>query len=148
MEIVLPDAEATRALGAALAPALFPGAVVLLRGGLDAGKTTLVQGLAAALGVEGPVVSPTFTLVQEYPEVGLVHADLYRVERADDVRALAVDERVGEDEVWVIEWPERAEWAWPVDRLEITLRDDAAGRVATLRATGPRHAGLSSRPAG
>lgn len=142
MELVLADADATRALGAALARGMFPGATVLLRGDLGAGKTTLVQGLARALGVVGPVVSPTFTLIQEYPEVGLVHADLYRLEHPDEARALAIDERVGEDEIWVVEWPDRAPELWPADHLAVDLRVMDERRVARITATGPRHAAL------
>lgn len=145
MEIVLADADATRALGAELARGVFPGATLLLRGDLGAGKTTLVQGLAHALGVIGPVVSPTFTLVQEYPEVGLVHADLYRLEHPDEARALAIDERVGDEEIWVVEWPDRAPDLWPEDHLEIELQTVGEARTARIRATGPRHTALLPR---
>jgi len=138
------DAEATRAFGRALAAALSPGAVVLLSGGLGAGKTCLAQGVAAGLGVRGTVASPTYILVAEYPDarVPLCHADLYRLEAPEDARALGIEERVGEEGVWLVEWPDRAPDLWPADRLEILLEPEGEGRVLTVTATGPRHAGL------
>lgn len=138
MVLDLPDADATRALGAALGRVLRPGDVVLLHGTLGAGKTTLVQGLAAARGVVGPVLSPTFTLVQEYPEAGLVHADLYRLDHPDEARALAIDERVGGAEVWVVEWPDRAPGLWPGDRVDVTIEGTGEGRRVVVEGTGPR----------
>lgn len=144
MRVRTPDPEATRALGARLAAGLFDGAVVCLRGGLGAGKTCLAQGLARGLGVAGTVASPTYALVYEYDDarVPLRHADLYRLERPGEVAALGLDERVGVDGAWVVEWPERAEHLWPTDRLEVALGEDADGRWIDLRATGPRHAAL------
>lgn len=137
----LADADATRAAGRALAARLREGAVVLLRGGLGAGKTTFAQGLLEGLGVEGPVLSPTFTLVQEYPEVGACHADLYRVEHPDELRALGVEERVGVEGIWLVEWPERGAALWPADRIEVELSGQE-GRELRLRATGPLHAAM------
>jgi tRNA threonylcarbamoyladenosine biosynthesis protein TsaE len=148
MEAVLPlpDLPATRALGARLGVSLFEGAVILLRGDLGAGKTSLAQGVALGLGVQGPVQSPTFTLVAEYPEarVPLRHADLYRLEHPREAWALELAERVGVDGAWIVEWPERAEAdTWPRDRLEIALESGAGeGRVARVTATGPLHARL------
>lgn len=148
MEAVLPlpDLSATRALGARLGARLFPGALVLLYGDLGTGKTSLAQGVAQGLGVAGPVQSPTFTLVSEYPEarVPLRHADLYRLEDPREAWALDLAERVGVDGAWVVEWPDRVGAdTWPQDRLEIRLREgEGEGRVAQLRATGPLHARL------
>ncbi|MFN7144917.1 MAG: tRNA (adenosine(37)-N6)-threonylcarbamoyltransferase complex ATPase subunit type 1 TsaE [Myxococcota bacterium] len=142
--VLSPDAEATAALGARVGSALFDGAVILLSGDLGAGKTCFTQGLARALGVEGPVASPTFILVQEYPEarVALRHADLYRLEREAEVLALGIEERVGYDGAWVIEWADRFPDLWPHDRLEIRLSHDPAGRRIEAVATGPRHRAL------
>lgn len=110
------SAEDTRALAAALAPALEPGDVLLLVGDLGAGKTTFTQGLAAGLGVTEQVTSPTFTLVRPYacappgpgnghaPVRTLLHADLYRVERLHEVADLALGEMVEDGAVAVVEW--------------------------------------------
>jgi tRNA threonylcarbamoyladenosine biosynthesis protein TsaE len=143
VEVLTDDAEATRALGERLGGALFEGAVVCLRGGLGAGKTTLVQGVAKGLGVSGTVASPTFVLVAEYPSarVPLRHADLYRLEDPREVESLGLWERVGEDGAWVVEWPERAEALWPADRIEVRLEaGEGDQRRVAIAATGPRHA--------
>lgn len=139
-----PDPTATAALGARLAERLFDGAVVLLEGDLGAGKTCFAQGVARGLGVVGPVQSPTFTLVQEYPDarVPLRHADLYRLERLEEALAIGIEERVGEDGAWLVEWADRFPDLWPADRLEIRIRDVAGGRELEVTATGPRHAAL------
>jgi tRNA threonylcarbamoyladenosine biosynthesis protein TsaE len=144
-ELHLPDAAATRALGVTIGERAFAGAVVLLHGELGAGKTGVAQGIAAGLGVRGPVQSPTFVLVAEYPDamIPLRHADLYRIDNPSDVEHSDVPERVGVDGVWVVEWPERApDEVWPHDRLEIRLAAQGQGRRASLRATGPRHVEL------
>jgi tRNA threonylcarbamoyladenosine biosynthesis protein TsaE len=105
------DAAATRALGEALGRVLPGGVVVLLRGGLGAGKTALAQGIGRGLGVQDPVVSPSFTLVREY--VGdpdrprLVHVDLYRLSGPDEVEDLGLEDYRSPDDLLVIEWPER-----------------------------------------
>lgn len=82
MEIFLKDAEATRALGVALGQSLVAGSVILLEGDLGSGKTTLVQGIGKGLGITELIVSPTFTLVNEYTEgrLPLYHLDLYRLQ--------------------------------------------------------------------
>lgn len=82
MEIFLKDAEATRALGVALGQSLAAGSVILLEGDLGSGKTTLVQGIGEGLGITEPIVSPTFTLINEYTEgrLPLYHLDLYRLQ--------------------------------------------------------------------
>ena len=109
------SANETQAVGAELAMALRGGDVILLRGDLGAGKTTLAQGIAHGLGVAGPVQSPTFTLIAEYaapvlgPEGQLVHVDLYRLEGAADLATIGLDEYFERPEsVTVIEWPDRA----------------------------------------
>ncbi len=147
--LVSPDPETTAALGARVAARLFDGAVVLLSGDLGAGKTCFSQGLARGLGVEGPVQSPTYVLVMEYPEarVPLRHADLYRLDRVEEAVALGLEERVGYDGAWVIEWSDRFPDLWPDDRLELRFShppaaEPSGGRVIEAVATGPRHAAL------
>lgn len=136
--------DETAALGVALGRRLFPGAVVCLSGDLGAGKTCFSQGVARGLGVVGPVQSPTYVIVAEYPEarVPLRHADLYRLADEADARALDLEERVGEDGAWIVEWADRFPALWPADRLDVTLRHHAEGRIVEFVATGPRHATL------
>src|SRR4028118_407740 len=90
--IFLADAEATRSLGLSLGQSLPAGSVILLEGDLGAGKTTLVQGIGEGLGISDPIVSPTFTLINEYMEgrLPLYHLDLYRLE-AKQVAALNLE---------------------------------------------------------
>ncbi len=82
MKIFLADAEATRQLGITLGQSLTAGSVILLKGDLGAGKTTLVQGIGEGLGITESIVSPTFTLINEYDQgrLPLYHLDLYRLE--------------------------------------------------------------------
>jgi tRNA threonylcarbamoyladenosine biosynthesis protein TsaE len=141
MEAVLRTASAddTREVGTKLAPMLEPGDVVVLCGDLGAGKTTLVQGVARGLGVAQPVTSPTFTLVKEYDgRVPLTHADVYRLERVQDVVDLGLEESDG---VVFIEWGDVVEDLFPTDRLrvELTTRWDAK-RQLLFMGTGPRWA--------
>jgi tRNA threonylcarbamoyladenosine biosynthesis protein TsaE len=101
--------DGTRAVGAALARLVVPGDVVLLIGGLGAGKTTFVQGVARGLGFTGDVTSPTFTLRHTYPgRLDLVHADLWRLERVGDILDLALEEELDGGAVVVAEWGEAA----------------------------------------
>jgi len=97
----------TEALAAQLARRLRPGDVVLVSGELGAGKTTFVRGACRALGVEGPVTSPTFTIARRYDgAVPISHLDLYRLgDLADEDPALLADE-LAEDRVAFVEWPE------------------------------------------
>jgi tRNA threonylcarbamoyladenosine biosynthesis protein TsaE len=106
----------TRRLGAALAAVLRPGDLAVLSGDLGAGKTFLVRSIARALGVRGPVTSPTFTLVHEYALAGgvLLHADLYRLRGGTDealeteVARLGLRERRAEGAIVLVEWGEDA----------------------------------------
>ncbi len=142
--LLSPDAVTTAALGARVGARLFSGAVLCLSGDLGAGKTCFTQGIARALGVEGPVQSPTFILVQEYPaaRVPLRHADLYRLESEADALALGLEERVGTDGAWIIEWADRFPDLWPEDRLDIHFSHDPSGRRVEACARGPRHTPL------
>lgn len=99
----------TRAIAAALAPALPPGAVLLLSGDLGAGKTAFVRGLAEGLGLDpGEVTSPTFTLVHEYRggTLPLIHVDLYRLDRAE-LDEIGLDQDLAAAGVTAVEWAER-----------------------------------------
>ncbi len=119
--------DATRALAGRLAPLCRAGDVVLLIGDLGAGKTVFAQGFAAALGVAGPVTSPTFALVRHYrcgpgsPVAGLLHADVYRTGSVGEVTDLALAELVEEDAVALVEWGDVAAPALGESTLEVTL---------------------------
>ena len=101
----------TMALASALAPMLGPGDAVLLEGDLGAGKSVLARGIARGMGVQGPMPSPTFTLMIPYEANGrrLYHFDLYRIADPDEYYAAGLDEFVGGDGVAVIEWPGMAD---------------------------------------
>jgi len=115
--------EETWAIARQLAAELKPGDVVCLEGDLGAGKTTFVQGLAAALGVPGRVTSPTFCLVQEHrgENVLLVHMDLYRLRSEDDVLAIGWEDYLAEGAIVAVEWPERAGSLVPSDAIRIAF---------------------------
>lgn len=112
----------TRQFGERLAAFLTPGDVVLLTGEMGAGKSVLARGIARGLGVEGAMPSPTFTYLQPYEgRVRLYHFDLYRLDDADTLYAMGLDEFIGGDGVALIEWPERCPEALPERNLTIRL---------------------------
>jgi tRNA threonylcarbamoyladenosine biosynthesis protein TsaE len=127
------SADETRRLGAALGGLLVAGDVVLLAGGLGAGKTELTKGIGLALGVDDVVVSPTFTLARRYPgRVPLVHVDLYRLDRVQELLDLGLEEE-GEDAVTVIEWGDVATAHLPGERLEVQIdRSDTSDEERVL----------------
>ena len=133
----LPDAAATRALGARLAARLMVGDVVCLWGGLGAGKTTLARGaIAAWTGRDDEAApSPTYTLVQTYegPRGALWHMDLYRLTTPDQAYELGIEEAFA-SAACLIEWPARLGALLPVERLDIRLEPAEAGRMVTLEA--------------
>lgn len=138
MVVDLPDPAATLHWGATLAHILPAGAILLLQGDLGSGKTTLVQGLAQGLGITTPVTSPTFALIQEYPEgrIPLYHLDLYRL-NTEEVRRLHPEYYWQEAAPGIVamEWPERLP-AWPANYLHLYWQSLAVGRRLTLTAQG------------
>jgi len=125
IELVSDSAEETRAIGRRLAAGLRAGDVLLLHGDLGAGKTTFTQGIAAGLGIAGPVPSPTFTLVNEYTGAGhlsLYHLDLYRLSGLSETASLGYEEDLEPtDGSTVVEWPERAGLLLPETYLLVSL---------------------------
>jgi tRNA threonylcarbamoyladenosine biosynthesis protein TsaE len=136
---VLPDPQDTRAAGAELAAALRPGDLVILTGGLGAGKTTLTQGLGAGLGVRGPITSPTFVIARVHPSLvggpALVHVDAYRLGSAVELDDLDLDASLA-DSVTVVEWGHGLVEHLTEDRLEITLTEDPLTEQRTLVVVG------------
>lgn len=109
-----------------LSDMLKAGDTVLLHGDLGAGKSVFARGVARAMGVTGPMPSPTFTLLIPYEaEKKLYHFDLYRLNDPDEFYAAGLDEFIGGDGVALIEWPEMAEID-PVPALHVTLRRGAS----------------------
>lgn len=117
----------TETLGGRVASSLRPGDIVVLAGGLGAGKTLFTRGIATGLGVDEPVVSPSFVLVREYRSgfMPVVHADVYRLDSINEFDDLDVLE-MSKDGVLVIEWGAAVESALPRDhlRIEFEVRDD------------------------
>jgi tRNA threonylcarbamoyladenosine biosynthesis protein TsaE len=129
-----------RDLGRRLAALLRAGDLVILAGPLGAGKTTLVQGIGAGLGVRGPVTSPTFVIARVHPAVtgsgpALVHADAYRLGSFSEVDDLDLDTDAG-SAVTVVEWGTGLAEPLADDRLEITIEPDRDGDVRTVRING------------
>ncbi len=120
----------TESLGAELAAGLADGDLVLIRGELGSGKTTLVRGAARALGVEGPVTSPTFSIGHRYRAGALTvsHLDLYRLAglELEDPDLLA--DYVGPGRIAFVEWPEQGAGELPPPRLRVTLSHDGGDR--------------------
>jgi tRNA threonylcarbamoyladenosine biosynthesis protein TsaE len=116
------DQDGLRAIGARLASVLRAGDVIALSGELGAGKTTLARAILEALGHRAEVPSPTFTLVQTYPDLSLpiAHADLYRLDHPRQAEALALDDWLL-DGALLIEWPERMGDAFWPDALWLRL---------------------------
>ena len=138
--------QATRALGEALGGALEAGDVLGLVGTLGAGKTTLVQGLCAALG-GAHVTSPTYTLINLYEdcEPPVAHVDLYRLERLDDLESIGYwDYLESERLVLCVEWISMLPGAWPGEGAVLVLEHHGGGRRARLWARGRARARLAA----
>ena len=140
LELIAGAPEDTMAVGDAVASLLREGDAVALTGELGAGKTTFVRGAARALGFDGAVASPTFTLVREYQgRVRIYHVDVYRLERVQDVLDLGLDEMVAEGGVVLVEWGDAVEGLLPDDHLlvEITLMGPEEARRIVMMGAGP-----------
>lgn len=140
LSLTLADEAATLALGAALAPALMPGLAIFLEGDLGAGKTTLVRGLLRALGHQGKVRSPTYTLVELYAISGLnlYHFDFYRFEQPEEYLDAGLDEYFQGDGVCLVEWPAQAGAYLPPADLRIRLSVAGEARSCEIIAASSR----------
>ena len=134
LQVVTASAEETRILGASLAPLLLPGDVISLTGDLGAGKTCFVQGLATAMGVRGPVTSPSFTIVHEYEaRYPIVHLDVYRLDSFQEVIDLGFEEFLDPRAVLLLEWGDAIEPLLPRTHLRIELKRTADPEADDMR---------------
>jgi tRNA threonylcarbamoyladenosine biosynthesis protein TsaE len=124
------DPAETESLGAELAGRLSPGDVVLVRGELGSGKTTLVRGAARALGVTDPVTSPSFSIGHRYraPEVVVSHLDLYRLAGLEHEDPELLADYLGPERIAFVEWPQDAESELEHARMRIRLDHRGADR--------------------
>jgi tRNA threonylcarbamoyladenosine biosynthesis protein TsaE len=142
VDLVSHGPEQTRRLGSRLGELMEGGEVICLTGELGSGKTCLVQGIGAGLGVVDRIVSPTFTLINEYRggRLALYHVDLYRIVDAKAALAFGLDDYLYGEGVCAIEWAARVEEAWPDEYLLVSLRHiDETKRGLTVRAFGTRY---------
>jgi tRNA threonylcarbamoyladenosine biosynthesis protein TsaE len=148
LERDLADADATTRLGAAIAAALKDrsGAVVFLEGNLGAGKTTLARGLLRALGVEGAIRSPTYTLMEPYlgSSGPVLHLDLYRLTDPLELHNLGLADYPPQQTLWLVEWPDKGGPLLPSPDLRVQLSVQGAGRRATLIAAEPLQLRIAS----
>ena len=140
LTLPLADVEATERLAAAVAARARPGDAIALSGELGAGKSTFARAFVRArTGTDEDVPSPTFTLVQTYPDPAgdIWHVDLYRIESPDDAEELGLAEAFSQAIV-LIEWPDRLAGQLPADRLEIMFDygDEEDRRIARIRGQG------------
>lgn len=114
----------TRALGEMLARKLRPGDVLLFWGDLGAGKSEMTRGIARGLGVTETVTSPSFTILNVYESgrVPLYHFDWYRLQSAEELWEMGMEEYLGGNGVAVVEWPSQCPEAMPETRLDITIK--------------------------
>jgi tRNA threonylcarbamoyladenosine biosynthesis protein TsaE len=125
------DEAAMLAYGAALAGELGSNELLFLSGEMGVGKTTLARGILRGLGFGGAVKSPTYTLIEPY-EVGAIrvyHFDFYRIESAEELEYLGLNDLLGDHAIKLVEWPERALGHLPAPDRVIRIRGDRDGRI-------------------
>ena len=150
-EVSTRDADQTRAFGEDLGRILAAGDLLMLSGGLGAGKTTLTQGIGVGMGVRGRVASPTFIVARVHPSLSggpdLIHADAYRITDLNDLETLDLDSSLDEA-VTVVEWGEGKTEAMSDERLSIEVRRASTGTSSTWRTWTTAHASSSCTPTG
>ena len=145
MDYITRSASETEQLGARLAERLLPGDVIALRGGLGAGKTAFTRGLARGLGIEDPVTSPTYTIVNEYSQgrLPLFHFDMYRLRGAEELFDLGWEDYLDRGGVCAVEWSENV-WEALEDPIVVSIeRDPEDDGLRRITITGGRHEDLS-----
>ncbi len=127
------SAEIMMAIGRKIATLTEPGMVIALRGGLGAGKTTLVKGVAEGLGVKSEITSPSFTIIKEYNDgrLPLYHMDLYRIDNFEELYMIGFEELIYGSGLSIIEWSENGQELLPEKRVDIliTILDDGSRNV-------------------
>ncbi len=148
LEFISRNPEQTRRLGARLGHLLRGGDVIALVGELGSGKTVFAQGIGEGWGTTTPLISPTFILVRQHERYNdptrLYHVDLYRLEGAEAIATIGLEELLGDPAaVTIVEWADRAPDLFPEERLRVELRwMDTYRRALTFRAFGARHRAL------
>ncbi|MEX0750078.1 MAG: tRNA (adenosine(37)-N6)-threonylcarbamoyltransferase complex ATPase subunit type 1 TsaE [Dehalococcoidia bacterium] len=140
---------ATRRIGERIGRMLDAGDVVLLSGELGTGKTVLAQGIGRGMGIDDPIKSSSFVIMNEYqgPRLRMYHADLYRLEDPEQVAELALDELAAAG-VLIVEWPERAPGELPPEHLRVELGyEGAKGRLIRIEAHGDRYIEIARKVA-
>lgn len=143
--IFLIDEEMTKHIGEKLGRLLKPNDVIALNGDLGAGKTLLTKAIAASMGIEEYITSPTFTIVQEYEgKLPLYHFDVYRIADEEEMYYIGFDEYLSRDGVCIIEWANLIKGILPKERLEIELSyASGSGRNMNITAYGVRYEELA-----
>lgn len=145
MKFLTRSTAETELLGARLAEGLLPGDVIALKGGLGAGKTAFTRGLARGLGIEDPVTSPTYTIVNEYTQgrLPLFHFDMYRLHDAEELFDLGWEDYLDRGGVCAVEWSENV-WEALEDPIVVSIeRDPDNEEIRNIIITGGRHENLS-----
>ena len=134
LDVFLENEEATLDLGRKLASQLAPGMLINLRGSLGAGKTTFARGILRALGFEGRVKSPTYSLVELYElsRLDLYHFDFYRFKDPHELIESGLQDAFNNTNVCIVEWPEQVGALLPPADIEVALSMTDSGRNATV----------------
>lgn len=130
MSVYLADEQATLDFSALCAEVFKTGGLIFLQGTLGAGKTTFSRGLMHALGYQGAVKSPTYTLVETYEldALNVCHFDLYRLGDAEELEFIGIREYLNQGALCLVEWPEKGQGVLPQADLTLTLSDELSGR--------------------
>ena len=135
MRVISSSEQETRELGKRMSQKVTPGTVISLRGSLGAGKTVFAKGFALGLGITEAIVSPTFTLVQEYDgREKLYHLDIYRLSGEDEFESMGGEEFLYPDGITLIEWSEKIDSMLPDSTIfvEVKINEDLS-RTITIK---------------
>ena len=143
----LPDETASEALAARLALSLKPSMIITFSGDLGAGKTTIIRAMLNRLGVQSPIKSPTFSLVESYESNHLLihHFDLYRIHHEEELDYLGFRDYFTQESICCIEWPENARKALPNVDIRFKLNMKGAGREVQITAFSTTGKGILAR---